>query len=155
MKRKAPQGYLPKANKITKKSTPIKPKTIKDLPLEIIHKISKYGQVPFNPRKDIGPLEPKNIDMSVNLRDTQDFRHGELTQSMLSSNSVLRRSEQGAATEKQTRNETINILSQKRNHLSNEYNMLQAIYGKYHPVTRNIFDKWIEADMALWDSVLE
>lgn len=165
MKRKAldkldaPRGYAPRgdlptvsrptANKIAKRDIP---KTIKNLPLELIHKISKYGEVPFIPSKDIGPLEPRDIDRLVDLRDTQHPAHGQLTQSMLSSNSVLRRSEQGPATEKQTRNEKIPILLQKWDQLNTEYKMLKAIYGLHHPATRNLEDKWWRANSVLLDA---
>lgn len=144
--------------KMKRKRTSLEPPrkhiTIKDLPLELIHKISKYGHGPFIPSKDIGPLAPSDIDVRVNISDTQHPAHGQITQSMLASNSVLRSSEQGPATQKQTSSEKFNLAAQKEKQLHRELNILKSIYGPNHPATINAYNRWDEAFDAMMRSNL-
>lgn len=104
--------------------------TIKDLPLELIRKISKYGEQPFNPRKDIGPLEPKDIESNVTLKDTNSVSYGALAQSMLKAKDNILRSEQGPLTKSQAMKEHVILNKSKLDALLREAAMIEAIYGK-------------------------
>jgi hypothetical protein len=111
------------------------PKTIKDLPQDLLNLISKYGDnytIDFNPRKDIGPLEPNHIFPSITPEDIRE--HGDIIHSLLKSkNDILRASEQGPMNLIQHTLDARREYLLKKTQLAREYNLTRAIFGDDHP----------------------
>lgn len=132
MKRKA----LDKLESIAKRDIrPGTTKTIKDLPQDLLGLISKYGDnysLDFNPRKDIGPLQPHDILPSITPEEIRE--HGDLISSFLKSkNDTLRANEQGPMNLVQHTVDARREYLLKKLQLERESNLTRAIFGDRHP----------------------
>lgn len=105
--------------------------TFKDIPQDILHLISKYGPSYFDPKKDIGPLEPEQIDIRYDLKGAANREYGGLSQAFLrDNNNILRASEQGPETLRSYTQANKREVLARLERLSREQKMVQAIYGE-------------------------
>lgn len=120
-----------------------KPKTIKDLPLDIIREIADKSKKPviFNSRTDIGPLAAEDLDLDITSRQAGRGWYSEEYELTRLMPHILRANEAGPITSYQRRLIDRKEFHQKQNAMRTEQLLLTAIFGKGHPVVENAINR--------------